>query len=170
MQCPPFDAFDPGAVERLAEAVEIEFHPAGTTIFPKGAEAVEFLRLIRAGAVEVVDDGRVLDLMGPGEMFGYASLLSGLPTDFATRASEDTLTYRIPADAASEVLAQPNFWTGLRNTFSIFLLSSVPQVFIGLVLAAVLNANLRAKTFWRMGVLLPYVVAPVAVVFIVDGS
>lgn len=111
VQCPPFDAFDPGAVERLAEAVEVEFHPAGTTIFPKGAEAVEFLRVIRAGAVEVVDDGRVLDLMGPGEIFGYASLLSGLPTDFATRASEDSLTYRIPADAASEVLAQPQ---GLR--------------------------------------------------------
>lgn len=63
----------------------------------------------------------------------------------------------------STVLAQPNFWIALRNTFSIFLLSSVPQVFLGLVLAAVLNANLRAKTFWRMGVLLPYVVAPVAV-------
>ena len=63
----------------------------------------------------------------------------------------------------STVLAQPNFWIALRNTFSIFLLSSVPQVFVGLVLAAVLNANLRAKTFWRMGVLLPYVVAPVAV-------
>ena len=29
--------------------------------------------------------------------------------------------------------------------------------------AALLDANLRAKTFWRMGVLLPYVVAPVAV-------
>ena len=100
VQCPPFDAFDPGAVERLAEAVEVEFHAAGATIFPKGA-----------GAVEVLDDDRVLDLMGPGEMFGYASLLSGLPTDFGTRAAEDSLTYRIPADAASEVLAQPQ---GLR--------------------------------------------------------
>ncbi|MEP7193552.1 MAG: sugar ABC transporter permease [Actinomycetota bacterium] len=63
----------------------------------------------------------------------------------------------------TKVLAQPSFWTALRNTFSIFLLSAVPQVCTGLVLAAVLNANLRAKTFWRMGVLLPYVVAPVAV-------
>jgi len=111
MQCPPFDAFDPGMVERLAEAVEVEFHPAGATIFPKGAGALEFLRVIRAGAVEVVVDGRVLDLMGPGEMFGFASLLSGLPTDFGTRASEDSLTYRIPADAAAEALAQPQ---GLR--------------------------------------------------------
>ena len=66
-------------------------------------------------------------------------------------------------DNFANVLAQPNFRTGLRNTFSIFLLSSVPQVLTGLLLAAVLNANLRAKTFWRMGVLLPYVVAPVAV-------
>jgi cellobiose transport system permease protein len=69
----------------------------------------------------------------------------------------------IGATNFADVLAQPNFWTALRNTFSIFLMSSVPQVFTGLVLAAVLNANLRAKTFWRMGVLLPYVVAPVAV-------
>jgi cellobiose transport system permease protein len=61
------------------------------------------------------------------------------------------------------VLEAPLFWKALRNTFSIFLLSSVPQVIIGLFLAAMLDANLRAKTFWRMGVLLPYVVMPVAV-------
>ena len=62
-----------------------------------------------------------------------------------------------------DVLQQPNFWKALRNTFSIFLLSSVPQVMIAIVLAALLDANIRARTFWRMGVLLPYVVAPVAV-------
>lgn len=55
------------------------------------------------------------------------------------------------------------FWTALRNTFSIFLLSSVPQVIAGLIIAAMLDANLRAKTFWRMGVLLPFVLMPVAV-------
>lgn len=61
-----------------------------------------------------------------------------------------------------DVVQQPRFMTALRNTFSIFLLSSVPQVLVAIVLAAVLDANLRARTFWRMGVLLPYVVAPVA--------
>lgn len=61
------------------------------------------------------------------------------------------------------VLQEPNFWKGIRNTFSIFLISTVPQLLIAIVLAALLDANLRAKTFWRMGVLLPYVVAPVAV-------
>ena len=61
------------------------------------------------------------------------------------------------------VVQQPNFWKSLRNTFSIFVLSTVPQLTIAIVLAALLDANLRARTFWRMGVLLPYVVAPVAV-------
>ncbi|KQS99751.1 carbohydrate ABC transporter permease [Cellulomonas sp. Leaf395] len=61
------------------------------------------------------------------------------------------------------VVQEPNFWKSLRNTFSIFFISTVPQLVIAIVLAAVLDANLRARTFWRMGVLLPYVVAPVAV-------
>ncbi|HMO10668.1 MAG TPA: sugar ABC transporter permease [Actinotalea sp.] len=65
-----------------------------------------------------------------------------------------------------DVLQQPLFYTGLRNTMSIFLLSSVPQVIAAIVIAAVLDANIRAKTFWRMGVLLPYVVAPVAAALI----
>lgn len=61
------------------------------------------------------------------------------------------------------ILTQPHFWTALRNTFSIFLLSTVPQLIFALFIAAVLDRELRAKTFWRMGVLLPFVVAPVAV-------
>ncbi len=66
-------------------------------------------------------------------------------------------------DNYSYVLAQPRFWQAMGNTFSIFVLSSVPQIIAAIVIAAVLDANLRAKTFWRMGVLVPYVVAPVAV-------
>jgi len=61
------------------------------------------------------------------------------------------------------VLSQPFFWNAVGNTFSIFLLSSIPQVILAIAIAAVLDANLRAKTFWRMGVLVPFVVAPVAV-------
>ncbi|WP_263119174.1 sugar ABC transporter permease [Cellulomonas sp. RIT-PI-Y] len=73
------------------------------------------------------------------------------------------------------ILGQPNFWKALGNTFSIFVLSTVPQMIAALIIAAMLDANLRAKTFWRMGVLLPYVVAPVAVALIfsklfADGS
>jgi len=59
------------------------------------------------------------------------------------------------------VLHQQQFWVALRNTFGIFLLSSVPQIILALFIAYMLSANLRAKTFWRMGVLFPYVIAPI---------
>ncbi|WOF22723.1 sugar ABC transporter permease [Microbacterium betulae] len=61
------------------------------------------------------------------------------------------------------ILSQPKFWTALGNTFSIFLLSSVPQLVLALFIAAMLDRHIRARTFWRMSALLPYVVAPVAV-------
>jgi cellobiose transport system permease protein len=69
-------------------------------------------------------------------------------------------------DNFAYILAQPQFWTALRNTLSIFLITCIPQLTFAVVIAAVLDQNLRNKTFWRMGVLLPYVVAPVAVALI----
>jgi CBS domain-containing protein len=108
---PPFDALEPETVERVAAAAEVEFHRAGTTIFARGGEPVEHLRVVRSGAVEIVHDGHVLDLLGEGEMFGQASMLSGLPAGFQARAAEDTLCYRIPADVAQEPLSAP---AGLR--------------------------------------------------------
>ena len=104
---PPFAELDPDALASLGGVVEVEFHRAGEIIFSQGVQPVESLRVIRTGSVEVVSDGQVLDLMDIGEMFGHASMLSGLPTGFEARAAEDTLTYRIPAAAAARVLADP---------------------------------------------------------------
>jgi cellobiose transport system permease protein len=61
------------------------------------------------------------------------------------------------------VLTDRKFWLALRNTFSIFLISSIPQLLMATFIAAMLDHHLRARTFWRMGVLIPYVVMPVAV-------
>lgn len=69
-------------------------------------------------------------------------------------------------DNFREVLGNPYFTKQLVNTISIFLLSSVPQIVIAVVLAALLDNQLRARTFWRMSILLPFVVSPVAVAII----
>jgi cellobiose transport system permease protein len=61
------------------------------------------------------------------------------------------------------LLGDHQFWNALVNTVSIFLLSSGPQVVIAVLLAALLNTNLRASTGWRVGVLVPYVASLVAV-------
>ncbi|HWD65713.1 MAG TPA: putative nucleotidyltransferase substrate binding domain-containing protein [Solirubrobacteraceae bacterium] len=108
---PPFNAVDPEEVGRIAAGVEIEFHRSGTTIFSEGAEPVAHLRVVRRGAVELVHRGHVLDLVSEGEMFGHASMLSGLPTGFEARAAEDTLCYRIQAKDATQLFARP---AGLR--------------------------------------------------------
>lgn len=66
----------------------------------------------------------------------------------------------------AHILGERAFWVSLRNTLSIFILSSAPQVVVAILIAYLLDYNLRAKTFWRMGVLVPYVVTPVAVALI----
>jgi CBS domain-containing protein len=108
---PPFDGLDEDQVERIAASVEVEFHRAGTSIFLEGAEPIEHLRVVRTGAVEIVHEGHVLDLLGEGELFGHASMLSGLPTGFEARAAEDTLCYLLGSDIARELLSAP---AGLR--------------------------------------------------------
>jgi len=69
-------------------------------------------------------------------------------------------------DNYASVLADPFFWNAFGNTISIFLLSAVPQVIVATIIAAVLDQAIKASTFWRMSVLLPYIVAPVAVAVI----
>jgi CBS domain-containing protein len=105
---PPFDALGTDDLARVAAVTEIESVPAGKTIFLQGAGPVEYLRVVRTGSVEILHDGRVLDLLGPGELFGHASMISGLPTGFEARAGEDTLCCRIPAGVVRPLLARPD--------------------------------------------------------------
>ena len=66
----------------------------------------------------------------------------------------------------THVLTDPVFHKAFWNTMGIFLLSSVPQVVIATVVAAMLDTPLRGRSWWRMSVLLPFVVAPAATALI----
>ncbi|GLJ61744.1 MULTISPECIES: carbohydrate ABC transporter permease [Microbacterium] len=88
----------------------------------------------------------------------YTGVISFMDWDQVRRSGEF-----IGFDQYAWILTQPKFWTALGNTFSIFLLSSVPQLILAMFIAAMLDRHIRARTFWRMSALLPYVVAPVAV-------
>ncbi|MER6910477.1 sugar ABC transporter permease [Streptomyces sp. NPDC000594] len=54
------------------------------------------------------------------------------------------------------LLTDEYFWTALRNTFTIGVLSTVPQLAMALGLAHLLNYRLRGRTFIRTAILLPY--------------
>jgi cellobiose transport system permease protein len=66
------------------------------------------------------------------------------------------------------MVQDPRFWTALRNTIAVFLISTVPGLVLSVWIAAMLNnRGLRAKTFWRMVLLIPNItpLVTVAIVF-----
>ena len=104
----PFSGLDEEDLEAVAARTEVEFFPAGTTIAPQGELSQDRIRVVRRGAVELLDGGRPVDLLGEGEMFGHPSVLSGLPTKFEVRAREDTLVYSLAAEDVAPLLGRPS--------------------------------------------------------------
>lgn len=66
-----------------------------------------------------------------------------------------------------ELMGDADFWNAVGNTLGIFVIATVPQMLLALGLASVLNQEIRARTAFRMGVLVPNItsVAAVAIVF-----
>ena len=71
----PFDSLDEETLAEVANSAEIEFYAARNRILDSD-EVTEFAYVVRRGSVELVMEGRLLDLIGEGEMFGFVSLLS----------------------------------------------------------------------------------------------
>ena len=104
----PFSGLDENALDRLASRTEVEFFRAGTTIFPQGERPQERIRVVRRGAVELLDRDRPVDLLGDGEMFGHPSVLSGQPTRYEARAKEDSLVYSLASEDVIPMLSRPS--------------------------------------------------------------
>lgn len=101
---PPFDSLEPDALADVVRHTSIEFFPAGAVILRQSGAPARFAYLVRTGAVELVDQERLLDQLGPGELFGHPSMLAGAGPSFTVRAHEDTLCYLIEANVMGEVL------------------------------------------------------------------
>ncbi|SCL40410.1 cellobiose transport system permease protein [Micromonospora pallida] len=73
----------------------------------------------------------------------------------------------VGAENYSRLMADADFWHAVVNTLGIFVISTVPQLLAALWLANLLNRQLRARTMFRMAVLVPNVTstAAVAIVF-----
>jgi cellobiose transport system permease protein len=62
-----------------------------------------------------------------------------------------------------ELWHDAQFWNSVRNTFGIFLLSTVPQLLLALALANLLNKRIRARILFRLGIIVPIVTSTVVV-------
>ncbi|MEU4794351.1 sugar ABC transporter permease [Streptomyces sp. NPDC023327] len=67
----------------------------------------------------------------------------------------------------TNLLGSDYFWNALGNTFTIGVISTVPQLAIALGIAHLLNYKLRGSTLWRVAMLAPYAtsVASASLVF-----
>ncbi|MCW6009486.1 sugar ABC transporter permease [Micromonospora sp. CPCC 205371] len=70
-------------------------------------------------------------------------------------------------DNYTRLMGDADFWHSVANTLGIFVISTVPQLLLALWIANLLNRQLRARTFFRMGILIPNITstAAVAIVF-----
>lgn len=69
----------------------------------------------------------------------------------------------------TELFHDHDFWNSVGNTFGIFVISTIPQLLMALFLAHLLNRVIRAKMFFRFGIIAP-IVTSTAVIGLIFGQ
>lgn len=89
-------------VEALAVVAREEAHRARAYVFREG-DAPRWFYLVRSGHVKIVRHAKtgkdvVLELLGPGEIFGGVAVIEKRPYPASAQATEPTVVVKIPAD------------------------------------------------------------------------
>lgn len=113
---PPFDELDDERLRQVVEHTHIEFYGGGELILHAGGEPAGFLYVVRTGAVELIDEEQVLDLLSEGEVFGHTSLLSRMSPMVSVRANEDSICYLVDREVAEEILGTHSGLAFLSST------------------------------------------------------
>ena len=106
-----FQPVDAAELDGIAQRAEVQRFAPGAVILSPSEDAAAAVGVVWWGAVDLVDHGRALDRLVPGELFGHPSMLAGLPPGFEVRAAEETICLRIAAADILPVLGRPS---GLR--------------------------------------------------------
>lgn len=104
-----FGTLTPRRLTEVAERLALRRAAAGETIIRAGNGGEE-LFLIASGTVRIMRDGRQVARLRPGEVFGEAALLSGLPRNATVVAEDDLETYVLEKDDLRALLdTSPRF-------------------------------------------------------------
>jgi MFS family permease len=85
-------------LEALAMSLARIDIPAGETLFRQGDHGDRFY-IVETGEVEIEIDGRVANVLGPGNHFGEIALLRDIPRTATARARKETQLYALERDA-----------------------------------------------------------------------
>jgi CRP/FNR family transcriptional regulator len=99
---PVFAGVPAREIDALAALTVEETHRARGYIFMEGDESRWFY-LVKSGHVKIVRHSKtgkdvVLELLGPGEVFGGVAVIEKRPYPAAAQATESTVVLKIPAD------------------------------------------------------------------------
>jgi CRP/FNR family transcriptional regulator len=102
--CPVFAGLPASEIEALAAAARAQTCRAREFLFHEGDPAL-WLYLVRTGRVRIVRHSRtgkdvVLELLGPGEIFGGVAVIERRPYPASAQATEPSEVVKIPADVA----------------------------------------------------------------------
>lgn len=121
---PPFDCLNEVQLQLVAQHLEVEQVKAGTHVLAQNGPPSRYLYVIRTGAMRLVLNGQVAEVMGPGGIFGHISILNKDASSFDVVAEDDVLLYRIPEPVFRSLLENAclaefflkNLSEGLRRT------------------------------------------------------
>ncbi|MEN8131002.1 MAG: DUF294 nucleotidyltransferase-like domain-containing protein, partial [Pseudomonadota bacterium] len=92
----PFDHLTDTELKRLEQSIETADIPLGTHILIQNGPPSRCLYIIRKGAIRLVRDGQIVEVLHAGKFFGYPSMLNQKSPYYDVVAEEDTLIYCIP--------------------------------------------------------------------------
>jgi MFS family permease len=84
-------------LELLASSLERTSVPAGTTVFRQGDHGDHFY-IVDSGEIEIEIDGRVVNVLEPGDHFGEIALLRDISRTATARARKETQLYGLDRD------------------------------------------------------------------------
>jgi CBS domain-containing protein len=92
----PFSLLSDKEMAEVAQSYDTLEQPAGVHILRQGEAPSQHLYVIRSGAVRLVRDGQIIQVLEEGDCFGYPSMISQDAPSADVISEEATEIYRIP--------------------------------------------------------------------------
>lgn len=104
---PPFDVLDADKLRTVSATAGLASFATGECPVVEDGTPSTHLFVIHTGAMELIHESEVIDVLEPGQCFGHTSLLTGMAPTFTVRARLDSNCYLLDLDAAMIVLGTP---------------------------------------------------------------
>ncbi|MGO0575343.1 DUF294 nucleotidyltransferase-like domain-containing protein [Ornithinimicrobium panacihumi] len=100
----PYDELPEAVLAQLPARCSLSYARRGTLILRAGTPN-DRLYVVRSGAVDITDEGQLVDRVEAGGSFGMSALIERAPTRYDVTAREDTLLITLPQADFDELIA-----------------------------------------------------------------